>query len=62
MLGQDPVPDLLGIAVGHVYYFLDSVLPANNGPRLLATPAFFQRIFAEAPRPQDFGGNGQRLH
>lgn len=62
ILGQNPVPDLLGIAVGHVYFFLDSVLPGNGGPHLLATPALLQRIFAEAPRPQDFGGNGQRLH
>lgn len=39
--GQLPTSDLLGIAVGHVYYFFEDVWPrdpASRGRRWLATP------------------------
>lgn len=38
LLGQSPLYDLLGIAVGHLYYFLEDVYPATSGRRLLKTP------------------------
>ena len=40
LLGQSPVFDLLGVAVGHVYYFLEDVYPEISGRRLLKTPGF----------------------
>ena len=38
--------DLIGIAVGHSYHFLEHVYPAqNNGRKLLITPEFITRAF-----------------
>ncbi len=45
-MGNSPVNDLLGIAVGHLFYFLVDVLPQTQGRHFLATPAFLS-----APRP-----------
>ncbi|TRZ02221.1 hypothetical protein DNTS_030444 [Danionella cerebrum] len=50
LLGNSIVIDLLGIGVGHIYYFLEDVFPYQPGGRkLLATPAFF-RILFETPQ------------
>eukprot|EP00270_Netrium_digitus_P021319 TRINITY_DN905_c0_g1_i1.p1 TRINITY_DN905_c0_g1~~TRINITY_DN905_c0_g1_i1.p1 ORF type:complete len:276 (-),score=71.06 TRINITY_DN905_c0_g1_i1:19-846(-) len=38
MLGGDVIEDLLGIAVGHLYYFLTVIYPATSGRVLLQTP------------------------
>lgn len=48
MLGSSPVVDLLGMAAGHVYYFLEDVYPRMSGRRPLKTPALIKAIF-----PQD---------
>lgn len=37
--------DLLGIFVGHTYYFLEDIYPHLGGPRLLKTPRAFQQLF-----------------
>jgi Derlin-2/3 len=40
---QLPMGDILGIAVGHIYYFLEDVWPRephSGGRRLLRTPRF----------------------
>lgn len=48
LLGASPVVDLLGIAAGHIYYFLEDVYPQlAGGRRLLKTPAFMGAIFGE---------------
>jgi Derlin-2/3 len=48
LLGNDGSADLLGIGVGHTYYFLEDVfprmLPAH--PRLLKTPRLVQLLFS----------------
>lgn len=38
VMGQDPVPDLLGILAGHLYYFLAVLHPRTGGRRLIRTP------------------------
>lgn len=45
--------DLLGMAAGHTYYYLEDVYPhARNGRRLIATPAIVRALFpTEAIRP-----------
>ncbi|XP_044921188.1 derlin-3 isoform X8 [Mustela putorius furo] len=44
LLGNSILVDLLGIAVGHIYYFLEDVLPNQpGGKRLLLTPSFLQQ-------------------
>ena len=44
LIARSPVTDLIGIAAGHVYYFLQEVLPAAETPfrgkRFLHTPSF----------------------
>merc|ERR1711871_107955 len=45
LMGGSPMPDLLGIAAGHVYHFLKNVVPANyGGTSGLKTPAFYHRL------------------
>lgn len=45
LLGSSPVVDLLGMAVGHAYYFLEDVYPRMSGRRLLKTPRFIKAVF-----------------
>lgn len=40
VLGNSVLIDLLGIAVGHIYYYLENVCPTKFGFRLLKTPRF----------------------
>eukprot|EP00027_Filamoeba_sp_ATCC50430_P010686 CAMPEP_0168562202 /NCGR_PEP_ID=MMETSP0413-20121227/11997_1 /TAXON_ID=136452 /ORGANISM="Filamoeba nolandi, Strain NC-AS-23-1" /LENGTH=183 /DNA_ID=CAMNT_0008593613 /DNA_START=128 /DNA_END=679 /DNA_ORIENTATION=- len=51
LLGQSPVSDILGIIVGHIYYFLEDVYPQTTGRRLLKTPGFIKAIFAADADP-----------
>ncbi len=56
MLGQSIADDLLGIAVGHLLYFLDDVYPQMpGGRRLLRAPEFLINMFDREPEqwPQD---------
>uniref|UniRef100_A0AAR2JWE5 Derlin n=1 Tax=Pygocentrus nattereri TaxID=42514 RepID=A0AAR2JWE5_PYGNA len=74
LLGNSIIVDLLGIAVGHVYFFLEDVFPNQpGGGRWLRTPSFLKMLFdtpEEDPnynplpeeRPGGFAwGEGQRL-
>jgi Derlin-2/3 len=41
LLGNSVVVDLMGIIVGHIYYFLEDIFPRQQGGfRLLKTPRF----------------------
>jgi len=44
LVNRSPVTDLIGIVAGHLYYFVQEVLPAAESPlrgkRLLQTPQF----------------------
>ena len=47
LLGNSPSVDLMGIAVGHLYYFLDDVFPltrGGHGRQPLRSPAWLLRI------------------
>ena len=47
LLGNSPSVDLMGIAVGHLYFFLDDVYPytrAGRGRRPLRSPAWLLRV------------------
>lgn len=48
LLGASPVMDLLGLAAGHIYYFLEYEYPRIRGVRLLNTPTFMLALFQEA--------------
>ncbi|NP_001134187.1 derlin-3 [Salmo salar] len=46
LLGNSIVVDLLGIGVGHIYYFLEDVFPNQPGGRkLLMTPELLRTVF-----------------
>eukprot|EP00030_Apusomonadida_sp_AF-17_P002515 a339990_138.p1 GENE.a339990_138~~a339990_138.p1 ORF type:complete len:222 (+),score=64.16 a339990_138:35-667(+) len=47
VMGQSLWPDLLGIVVGHLFYFFDDVYPQTSGLHLVATPRFVARLFGE---------------
>mmetsp|Transcript_31121 Transcript_31121/g.69162 ORF Transcript_31121/g.69162 Transcript_31121/m.69162 type:complete len:250 (-) Transcript_31121:459-1208(-) len=50
VLGSSPVVDLMGMAAGHAYYFLEDVYPRMTGRRPLKTPGFVKALFpAEEP-------------
>ncbi|KAJ8599848.1 hypothetical protein CTAYLR_005599 [Chrysophaeum taylorii] len=59
LLGNPATTDLVGIACGHAYYYLEYVYPvvaAIRGwtpRRILAAPAFLTHIFGPAPRRPD---------
>ncbi|MGH0155107.1 UNVERIFIED_CONTAM: hypothetical protein FKN15_028934 [Acipenser sinensis] len=74
LLGNSIIVDLLGIAVGHIYFFLEDVFPDQpGGGRWLKTPGVLKALF-DTPeedgnynplpeeRPGGFPwGEGQRL-
>ncbi|XP_064322703.1 derlin-2-like isoform X3 [Phalacrocorax carbo] len=68
LLGNSIIIDLLGIAVGHIYYFLEDVFPNQpGGKKLLLTPSFLKMVFDTPeedpnynPLPEDHPENQPR--
>jgi derlin-1 len=60
VMGGTPILEVIGILVGHLYFFLKDVMPAQSGRDLLVTPGFLKYYFpnpnAAPPRP----GQGPR--
>jgi len=42
--GGDPFKDLIGIAAGHSFIYLKTVLPNTHGYKFLETPKVFEKI------------------
>jgi Derlin-2/3 len=40
LMGNDPTGDLIGIGVGHTYFFLLKIVPATYGTTVIKTPDF----------------------
>ncbi|XP_034397610.1 derlin-2-like [Cyclopterus lumpus] len=54
LLGNSVAVDLLGISVGHMYYFLEDVFPNQPGGRkLLTTPELLRALFDRPDDPDD---------
>lgn len=54
LFGGSVLADLVGIAVGHVYYFLEDIFPLKPGGfKIIKTPHFMHRIFDGAPIEAD---------
>ncbi|XP_013870073.1 derlin-3 [Austrofundulus limnaeus] len=54
LLGNAVLVDLLGIAVGHVYYYLEDVFPNRPGGRkLLTTPELLRLMFDDDERNEE---------
>jgi len=45
LLGHSPTSDILGIVIGHIYYFFEDVYPETSGRRLLRTPGILKAMF-----------------
>uniref|UniRef100_A0A8C6KJP0 Derlin n=1 Tax=Nothobranchius furzeri TaxID=105023 RepID=A0A8C6KJP0_NOTFU len=57
LLGNSIIVDLLGIAVGHVYFFLEDVFPNQpGGGRWLKTPSIIKMLF-DSPEEEDANYN-----
>lgn len=55
LLGNSIAVDLLGMAVGHFYYFLEDVFPhQRGGMRLLTTPQMFKALFDPVPEDPNY--------
>ncbi|EFA08946.1 derlin-2 [Tribolium castaneum] len=55
LLGNAVYVDLMGIAVGHIYYFIEDVFPNQRGGfRILKTPHFMRTLFDEIPEDPDY--------
>lgn len=55
LLGNSVIVDLMGIAVGHIYFFLEDVLPAQQaGLKLLKTPRILKWLFDSAPEDPNY--------
>jgi Derlin-2/3 len=72
LMGGDIWRDLVGLAAGHLYFFLKDVLPVASKFNLLKTPMFIQKLAARisqspvrtpaGPQPtRFFMGRGVRL-
>jgi len=47
LLGASPVMDMLGLAAGHLYYFLEYEYPRIRGVKILHTPALLRSMFEQ---------------
>jgi len=66
-----PMPEIVGLIVGHTFYYLHSFWPEHGGPRILRTPQFLKDMFpnqqniprrGEGPRQAGYDwGRGQRV-
>lgn len=56
MFGNSIAVDVMGIVVGHLYFFIEDVLPAQiGGVRLLHVPQQLTRVFQNRPEPPPAG-------
>ncbi|KJE88474.1 derlin-2 like protein [Capsaspora owczarzaki ATCC 30864] len=46
---ESTAADIIGIAIGHIYYFLHDVVPLEFGAHPLKTPRFFTWLFETRP-------------
>ncbi|XP_037289822.1 derlin 2 isoform X2 [Rhipicephalus microplus] len=55
ILGNSVIVDIVGVIVGHIYYFLEDVFPNQRGGfRLLATPRFIKYLFESPPADPNY--------
>ncbi|KAF7265741.1 derlin 2 [Rhynchophorus ferrugineus] len=55
LLGNAVYVDLMGMTVGHLYYFLEDVFPKQRGGfRILKTPTILKVLFDEMPENSDY--------
>lgn len=56
LLGNAISVDLVGMAIGHIYFFLEDVLPRQRGgEKLLKAPRFLRKLLDGLPDEPDYG-------
>jgi len=45
LLGGSPLLEIMGVIIGHIYFYLEDIYPLTGGRRLLQTPQFFNNLF-----------------
>jgi len=53
LMGGSPILEIIGVIIGHIYFYLEDVYPLTGGRRVLQTPQFLLNIF-----PPLYGGGG----
>lgn len=55
ILGNAVWVDLIGMTVGHMYYFAEDVFPRERGGfKIIKTPQILKHIFDSAPEDQNY--------
>eukprot|EP00126_Sphaerothecum_destruens_P000065 Sdes_comp10084_c0_seq1m1681 len=62
LMGNAPVVDVIGIIVGHIYYFFEDVYPELTGRRFLEAPRFLQWFFGREIRVVDSSWHDPRVY
>mmetsp|Transcript_9237 Transcript_9237/g.14928 ORF Transcript_9237/g.14928 Transcript_9237/m.14928 type:complete len:230 (+) Transcript_9237:48-737(+) len=57
LMKSNPILDLFGIMVGHLWHFLTEIVPQVYGRQIIWTPNFIYRMFDNRP-PRTFAGRG----
>lgn len=53
MHGTVPKDEIMGVVIGHIYYFFNDVYPPmHNGSRPMDPPRWWRRLFEGRPRQQ----------
>ena len=60
LMGNSPIMDLLGLAMGHLFFFLVYVLPQTKGTTLLRTPQFLYDVFNSGTTTTAYTGRGDQ--
>lgn len=58
LLGSSPLLDICGILVGHIYYFLQDIVPRVYNKHILYCPQFLYNMFNEAQVRNDWRSRG----
>jgi hypothetical protein len=45
LVGESPIDEIIGVIIGHAYFFLSDVYPLQSGRRYLNTPQFLKDFF-----------------
>lgn len=58
--GTIPKDEIMGVVIGHIYYFFTDVYPPlHNGSTPLGPPTWWRRLFEDAPPRQAEEGDRQ---
>jgi len=57
LMGGFPMAEIIGVIVGHIYFYLEDIYPLTGGRRLLHTPQFLLNFFGQRPIQRGFEQN-----